>query len=215
MTTPENTFDQEKEDKKRRRKAILAGGLVLGLGAAATLAAWSDDVFANGTFNTGTFELQGATDGSNFQDYDTAPGGNLTFQLTADQMSPDQTVYAPFTIATSTATTLDGDFKLLDVESNDGGLASVLSYSIYSTATHGANCNPDQASALENPVWSDTDVAGAPTTGADTQLEVLKNQGSPQSLCIAVTLGDQTAVEGITPSSTNVVWQFTGESRDA
>ncbi|MFN3340157.1 MAG: SipW-dependent-type signal peptide-containing protein, partial [Dietzia sp.] len=45
---------QQKQDRARKRKALLAGGVVLGLGAAVTLAAWSDDVFANGIFNTGT-----------------------------------------------------------------------------------------------------------------------------------------------------------------
>ena len=33
-----------KLDRNRKRKALLAGGVVLGLGATMTLAAWTDDV---------------------------------------------------------------------------------------------------------------------------------------------------------------------------
>ncbi|MEH6623763.1 MAG: SipW-dependent-type signal peptide-containing protein [Dietzia maris] len=46
----------------RRRKALLAGGAILGLGAAATLAAWTDDVWVSATFTTDTFDVQGFSD---------------------------------------------------------------------------------------------------------------------------------------------------------
>ena len=43
-------------------RAILAGGLVLGVGAAVTLAAWNDSEFVTGTFTAGTFNLRGVDD---------------------------------------------------------------------------------------------------------------------------------------------------------
>ena len=42
-------------------RAILAGGIVLGVGAAVTLAAWNASEFATGTFQAGTFTIEGAT----------------------------------------------------------------------------------------------------------------------------------------------------------
>ncbi|XSS44541.1 SipW-dependent-type signal peptide-containing protein [Propionibacteriaceae bacterium Y1685] len=39
----------------RKFRAALAGGLVLGIGAVVTLAAWTDDENAAGQFSAGTF----------------------------------------------------------------------------------------------------------------------------------------------------------------
>lgn len=51
----------------RKARAIAAGGAVLGLGTAITLAAWSDNEWAKGTFSTAQFGIEGsntsATDG--------------------------------------------------------------------------------------------------------------------------------------------------------
>jgi hypothetical protein len=54
--------DTEFETTGRRRKITkfaLAGVAVLGVGAALTSAAWSDDVFFSGTTNAAEFELEG------------------------------------------------------------------------------------------------------------------------------------------------------------
>jgi predicted ribosomally synthesized peptide with SipW-like signal peptide len=45
--------EQQGSTKKRKVRALLAGGLVLGVGAAITLAAWTDNVFGNSDFATG------------------------------------------------------------------------------------------------------------------------------------------------------------------
>ncbi|MBB1033745.1 hypothetical protein G6031_05015 [Dietzia sp. CQ4] len=218
------------QGRRRKRKAILAGGLVLGLGVAATLAAWSDDVFANGTFNTGSFELQAALDGEDFQDYD-GPGedgsATLSFQLEALKMAPSQTVYAPLTIGTETGTSLDGEFTLSGVTSA-GDYAGVLTYQIYSGAdAHGDSCNPTDAAAGLT-AW--TGGANAPVdavAGTNTPLVVLADNDDPyQHLCFAVTMGtaggdvaaNQDAVEAAatagTGAETTVQWVFNGQSTD-
>ncbi|MGO2139648.1 MAG: SipW-dependent-type signal peptide-containing protein [Leucobacter sp.] len=46
-----------------KARALLAGGLVLGVGAAVTLAAWTDNEWVRGVFGTGTFGIEGSTDG--------------------------------------------------------------------------------------------------------------------------------------------------------
>ena len=45
--------------KRRKVLAILAGGLVLGVGTAVTLAAWNDSEFASGDFAAGRIQSRG------------------------------------------------------------------------------------------------------------------------------------------------------------
>ncbi|MGN0100641.1 MAG: SipW-dependent-type signal peptide-containing protein [Dietzia sp.] len=94
-------------DRNRKRKALLAGGLVLGLGATATLAAWTDDVWVNGTFTAGKFNVQGAvtaTSGnwataSNWQELNTSgTAGTLAFTVNPAAMTPGDAVYAPLNL---------------------------------------------------------------------------------------------------------------------
>lgn len=44
-------------------KAVLAGGLVLGVGAAVTLASWTDQAYVDATFGTSSFNIQVDTQG--------------------------------------------------------------------------------------------------------------------------------------------------------
>ncbi|NLG54199.1 MAG: hypothetical protein GX542_00865, partial [Rhodococcus sp.] len=46
------TNDATRERNRRKRKAILASGIVLGVGAVITLAAWNDSVWGTGAFGT-------------------------------------------------------------------------------------------------------------------------------------------------------------------
>lgn len=49
--------------RSRQLRALAAGGAVLGIGATMTLAAWSDVEIFEGTFQAGTFDIQGSADG--------------------------------------------------------------------------------------------------------------------------------------------------------
>lgn len=52
-------------------KLVLAGVAVVGIGAALTTAAWTDNVFFSAQAETGAFNLQGSTDGVSFDEHDT------------------------------------------------------------------------------------------------------------------------------------------------
>jgi predicted ribosomally synthesized peptide with SipW-like signal peptide len=92
-----------------KARALLAGGLVLGIGAAFTLAAWTDNewVFgqsggADGPGNPGTNKYQmqqntysGTAGAAAWSDQPDASGGGLTFTLGAKDLKPGSTVYAP------------------------------------------------------------------------------------------------------------------------
>src|SRR5690606_23874046 len=58
------TTSARRSGTSRKVRALLAGGVVLGIGAAATLAAWNDSEYAGATFTAGSFNLEGAVDGA-------------------------------------------------------------------------------------------------------------------------------------------------------
>lgn len=201
---------QKKEDNRRKRKAILAGGVVLGLGAAVTLAAWSDDVFADGTFNTGSFELQASTDGAIFEEYD-GPAGDATgvAQLSFDQdpmaLTPDAEVFAPLTLRLDPETTVNAaTVELVSVSTpTDSPLNNNLSYAVYTGVATG-DCTADfipSAAAASGTISGDTafDFGGLSVADEDTH-----------QLCLGVTLdSNDEAVQG---EETTVTWQFTATS---
>jgi predicted ribosomally synthesized peptide with SipW-like signal peptide len=84
---------------RRRIYAILAGGLVLGVGAAVTLATWNDSEWAKSTFTAGSFVFQGSTDGTTFSDHTSEAGAAaLTFSVNPTNLSPGDVVYAPYAL---------------------------------------------------------------------------------------------------------------------
>ena len=105
---PRHATDDTAKRRRRSRmiRAILAGGLVLGVGAAVTLAAWNDSEYVTGTFTAGTFNLQGSTtDGTTFTDHPVGSPGTLTFTVAPLLLSPGDTVYAPFAVRLAANTT--------------------------------------------------------------------------------------------------------------
>lgn len=220
-TTPPTPEAQRKQDRARKRKAILAGGVVLGLGAAVTLAAWSDDVFANGTFNTGSFELEGnltTTDVDSsavvtqYQKYDVSPSGTLQFKqvLTEVTLQPNEEVFAPISLRLSPTTTDDGKYVLTGVTFGtpaDADLASKLNYRVITGST-AALCDSQTPTGGTN--WYSgvvADSAPGTTNSSASPRDLLKNAGTRDQLCLGITLNDNSeSVQGAT--TTQVIWQF-------
>lgn len=171
----------------RRRKlyAILAGGLVLGVGAAMSLAAWNDSEFATGTFTAGEFNLQGSTDGSTWTDHASEDNAaTLSFSANFDNLSPDDVVYAPYALqldATSNATLTTTAPEVT------GALASDLSFAAVATTAFGC----DATAFAEG--------SAVPTTIDD---------GETINLCLQVT-ADDNFTQGATATA---VWQWTATS---
>lgn len=89
----------EKRQGWTKARAILAGGLVLGVGTAITLAAWSDNEWAKGLFQSGKFGIEGSTNGTTFASHpDAASAAQLDFTVAANRLSPNDTVYAGFAV---------------------------------------------------------------------------------------------------------------------
>lgn len=177
---------QKKADSRRKRKALLAGGVVLGLGAAVTLAAWSDDVFANGIFNTGTFELEGnvtATGNvtnttSDWKKYDGATNSDTDADLVFNKeisnkstLSYGEPVFAPIALRLSGDTTVDATVRLASVSILAGGPSSPANtldgkadYTVYS-GIDAETCTA-ATPATDTSVW--TQAATGTTPGGST-----------------------------------------------
>lgn len=112
--------------RRRRVQAVLAAGLVLGIGTAVTLAAWTDTENATGSFGASVFGTESQSAGSPTYASNTAsPGAALSFGATG--MSPGTSFYAWLNVRTTAASTVGGTVALTSVAPT-GGLASALQY---------------------------------------------------------------------------------------
>lgn len=195
--------------RSRKFKAILAGGIVLGVGAAVTLAAWTDDEWAEGVFGAGSFNVQGSTDGTTFADHESEGGAAaLTFDLNGgDNMSPGDTVAAPFVLRLDGPTTYDATVALTSA-AGGGDNAAALTYEIVQVASAG-ECSATATGTSVVPAGTALDS----TTGAadfDLSAGAGTATGDPVSLCFKVTAGDSLE-QG---QNTTAQWQFTATSAD-
>ncbi|QGH68628.1 SipW-dependent-type signal peptide-containing protein [Pseudactinotalea sp. HY158] len=176
--------------RSRKFKAILAGGAVLGVGAAVTLAAWSDDQAATGTFTTGTFALQSSTDGTNWANNGQSAPATLAFD--AGTLAPSDTVAAPFGLQVT------GDYSADVTMSTSGTALTGLTYDLYEVGD-AAECTTGVAG---DPVLTDSNL----DTGTyNTTLDA----GTPAFLCFVVTASADLA-QGASASTT---WTFDAESK--
>jgi predicted ribosomally synthesized peptide with SipW-like signal peptide len=190
----------------RRLRAILAGGLVLGVGAAVTLAAWTDNEYATGTFTSGQFNLQGSTDNTTYADHNSAAGAAaLSFSAPFSNLSPSQTVYAGFWVRLTANTTTAANLQLVGF-TGTGAAAPQLTYSIYLIgATATCNATTATGTAIATGLLNSTT---ATSTVVPLAAPASGNPGAAQQLCFAITSSALLA-QNTTATGT---WQFTATS---
>jgi predicted ribosomally synthesized peptide with SipW-like signal peptide len=200
---------------RNRRKilAVLAGGLVLGVGAAVTLAAWNDSEFATGTFKAGSFNLQGSLDGTTFTDHATAgTAAALSFSLPAgviDHMTPGDTVYAPFWVRLAANTTSDASLAAASITHGALGNEAKFAYSVKAIAATDT-CN---SSATGTTIASGTSlsVLTPGTASALSKGSPTTSPGTAVQLCFTVTF-DANAVAADQGKSGTATWEFKATS---
>jgi predicted ribosomally synthesized peptide with SipW-like signal peptide len=195
---------------QRKALAILAGGLVLGVGAAITLAAWNDSEFATGTFTAGAFNLEGSTDDVTFTSHNTAIGGQtaaaIQFSSGFNNLAPGSVVYAPFWVRLDNATTTNATLAAAG-EVSSGTNAANISYAVYAIGPS-ATCDATATSGTQ--VASGSSLS-AFTAGSSIPLTKGATAGTPGTavqLCFVATAAS-TLVQGATATGT---WQFTATS---
>lgn len=190
----------------RKIRALLAGGLVLGVGAAVTLAAWTDEEWAIGNFGAGSFNIEGSTDGTDFADHNSEAGAAvLPFEIDAENLSPGDSVAAPFVVRTDAATTYGATVELTSA-AGEGTIAPDLTYGISQVGATG-ECTEGATGTPIVPAGTSVD---AITGAAPFTLEAgaAGTAGAPVVLCFEVTAGE-TLQQGDTGSAT---WEFTATS---
>ena len=139
-------------------QALLAAGLVLGIGTAVTLAAWTDTENATGSFGASVFGTESQSAGSPTYASNTAsPGATLSFNATA--MSPGTPFYAWLNVRTTATSTVGGTVALTS-SAPTGGLASALQYRAVRMPGPHPSSTCDAAAFSGTPVF----VAGASAT---------------------------------------------------
>lgn len=181
-------------EASRRNKiyAVLAGGLVLGVGAAVTLAAWNDSEFATGTFTAGSFDLQGSTDGTTGWDsHDASPGATLDFTLDAGDLAPEDSVYSLYSIRL--VGTTDGDLTNVAPTIAGDNAANLTAETHLITGT---TCD-ETTFAAGSATLPTTITAGTATTAV------------PINYCLQVTAG----ADLVQSEAGTATWQWTAESQ--
>ncbi|MCC4247397.1 MULTISPECIES: SipW-dependent-type signal peptide-containing protein [Microbacterium] len=226
---------QKRRTLRRRIFAVAAGGAALGVGVAATLAAWTDTEWVFGGDGTGgpgvgtsTFAIEQNTEAPAFDeaawtDAPDNPGGEMVF--TADgilgtELSPGVSVYAPVALRT-TSTSIAGSVELQAATPADGittadpgGLLfAALDVRVATSATP-FTCDSD---AFTGGATVIADGALASTGGSGTQT-LLEASGSVQYYCFEVTLPDPIPVAGGTDPAEYMgrtvapAWEFVATS---
>lgn len=213
--------------RSRKVRAILAGGLVLGVGAVFTLAAWTDNewVFGQNDAGTGgpgtqTYHMEqntwtGAAGAAAWSSQNAKNGGALTFSVNANLLVPGATVYAPMELRASagsqalTATLAEGVQAIPTAEpTNSPSLYAAMTYSVKQGVTK-AQCNAAGFAAAGTVLVA----AGQPLTATSSTPIPLPAgtagaAGAAADLCFALTLPPttDTTLQG---KSVTPLWRFT------
>lgn len=190
--------------RRARFRALLAGGVVLGLGATATLASWTDSEHARSTFTAGTFGIVGATNGTTFSKHPLASPATLEVTAVAGALRPGQSAYTPFALRTAPGSV--AGTVLVDAPTATGSGAGVFRWGLRTVA--GPNCT-SATYAAGTVIVPD----GSPlTTGQSTPAVALGASGSSTvHYCIALMLPStvDNSAQGVTAQLT---WAFRATS---
>ncbi len=197
----------------RRIRAILAGGLVFGIGSAATVAAWTDTESASGSFTAGRFAIELSVD-ANWSN-----SREMTFN--AGGMFPGKVVYAPVVVRTSADTTLNGQISVTGegISGTPNAVAQSLSYKTvtrtFASAAEAtaAPCDDSAFAAGSDYVFGSASNSRSLQTAAigATKQSIQAAADSVQFYCFRVELSANapSAAQGQTATHT---WTFNAES---
>ncbi|MDQ4214299.1 SipW-dependent-type signal peptide-containing protein [Microbacterium capsulatum] len=191
----------------RRIRAVLAGGLVLGVGAGVTLASWNDVENTTATITASRFGIRGATDGTTFAQYNPTAATLGFSAVDAAALSPGKTIYALFSVKTISGSTA-GTVRLMAGTYGTGTLADYLTYGVRTVTTAQCAQASDYTSTGSAAVVPDGSALNTSATGSQT----LTANGTAQvNYCFAITLPTSTpnAAQGLTLTQT---WQFSATS---
>lgn len=199
-----------------RLRAVLAGGLVLGVGATVTVASWNDSEYAKGSFTTSVFDTESNVQSGGYADNSTAPGPTVTF--TGAGFSPGVSEYFNDLIRTKVNST--AGTAVLEAATLGGTDAATLGAAlVYRVVRTTGTCDAAAFTVSHSPVF----VVGAAATfraltvGQETGVTntlaaaTATLPGAPTGFCFEVTLpaNADNSLQGKTATAT---WQFVATS---
>jgi predicted ribosomally synthesized peptide with SipW-like signal peptide len=193
--------------KRRKVAAIMAGGLVVGIGTMATLASWNDTEYAAGSFTAGSFDMVGSLDGTAYTQHTTSgTAATLAFSSPVGALSPSDVVGSPFALRLAKVSSNGATVTVTPGGNFTNGAG--LTYGMYTTATFGCT-------AATTPLVTIVPAGTAlnATTGAVTfnlaKPADASTEGAAVNLCVKVTAGATGLVQGQTSTT---AWLFTATS---
>lgn len=197
-------------ESRRHRKAtaLMAGGLVAGIGAMTTLASWNDAEYASATLGAGVFNMQSSVNGTDYADHFgtlASPSAKLAFSAPVENLTSNDQIYAPLALRLSEGTDYEAT-ATLQISGITGDIAAMLRYySVYRTNTFGCASAADLSSAT---IILDGSVAETSTT-FDLPKPATGSDGEPVNLCFVV-LAKPNLPQGSTGA---VTWEIRAESK--
>lgn len=196
-----------------RIRALLAAGIVLGLGASATLAAWVDSEHATSTVSSGTFGIVSRAGTGAFSEHE-SPQAALVVPLDATGLYPGQSraalvqiqangsVPGAVNITAASATDPAGN----PLSANAAALRDALSVGVRVTSS--ASATPPACTTGTTPDVTVTGIGNLPSL---TEASLEAAGGNTVSYCIIVTL-DSSAPNNVQGQEVRAQWTFTGTS---
>ena len=193
-----------------RVRAILAGALVLGVGASVTLASWTDSEYAAGTFTASTYRLESSTESSTLPNlWKDSTAGDASLVVSAGGLSPEASKYAWLKIRTTAASTVGGSVSLTS-STPDGDLSPALEYRAVLTD---AACDSSAFSIAATYIAgsSSTYLPAASVQGPPVASPLVAGSGNQLRYCfdVRISKGTPNSYQG---KSATVTWVFTGTS---
>lgn len=170
------------QSRSRRIRALVAAGMVLGIGSATTLAAWNDSEYAQGTITAATFTLE-SSGGSGFASSSAENPRTLTYSTPATAMFPGQNTYALFQVRSASGS-IAGSLQFQGAGQNPGALAPHLTYGVR-TIPGGSSCTEATFTASQAIVVPTGSPLGAAST---TTQSVTANAGSTVNYCLRLAM---------------------------
>lgn len=200
--------------------ALLSGGIIIGLGATATLASWNDSEWVFGGVDSTTsgvtlssFEVQ-QNRGSGWGDFETSPGGALTIVAPATGLTPGDSAYTQVSLRTTSAS-VGGNLTLQAATtaptptyaaSDTDVWAAVRLRVVVTTGTPGT-CDVNAFTAGATYVVGSFASGAAIGTAGGLSRSLTAASGNQQNYCFQVLLptgsADSLQGKGISP-----VWEF-------
>lgn len=192
----------------RRSRALLAGGVVLGIGATATLAAYSDSEWASGTFSASpviNLTLEGSPDGTTW-----SRDVTMITTLDATKMVVGQTYYSPLYLRTTGTTNVDANVKV-NLPTLEGSTALADGISVNIVKPSNDECSPGTGGS---PIGGGETLGSAATPSEDS-ITISHGSGSDPSaatmICFQYTLNSRPA--DLVPHTVSATWPVTATQR--